>query len=207
MILGYSRMRYIEFITNMSTETLIKCHINAFKYFKGYSEEILYDNMKQVVIKRLLNSKDRTLNPLFEDFSGFYGFKPLLCRPYRAQTKGKIERTVRYVKDNFLTGIKFKNLADLNNQAHMWYEKVNNKVHGTTGKVPYERLKEENLNKISKEYILTQKENRKVEKDCLFSFKGNKYSIPSEYIGKEVTVITKNYLLEISLSSEIEWNK
>ena len=45
MILGYSRMRYIEFVTDMSTNTLIRCHQNAFRYFGGYPEEILYDNM------------------------------------------------------------------------------------------------------------------------------------------------------------------
>ena len=60
MILGYSRMRYIEFVTDMSTQTLIKCHLNAFDYFGGYPEEILYDNMKQVVVKRLLKQKDST---------------------------------------------------------------------------------------------------------------------------------------------------
>ena len=93
MILGYSRMRYIEFVTDMSTNTLIRCHQNAFGYFGGYPEEIVYDNMKQVVIKRLLKREDSTLNRQFEDFAGFYGFKLILCRPYRGQTKGKAERT------------------------------------------------------------------------------------------------------------------
>ena len=106
MILGYSRMRYIEFVTDMSTNTLILCHQNAFRYFGGYPEEILYDNMKQVVIKRLLKQEDSTLNRQFEDFAGFYGFKPILCRPYRGQTKGKVERTVQFVRDNFMVGIK-----------------------------------------------------------------------------------------------------
>ena len=89
MILGYSRMRYIEFVTDMSTNTLIRCHQNAFRYFGGYPEEILYDNMKQVVIKRLLKQEDSTLNRQFEDFAGFYGFKPILCRPYRGQTNSE----------------------------------------------------------------------------------------------------------------------
>ena len=89
LVLGYSRMRYIEFVTDMSTNTLIRCHQNAFRYFGGYPEEILYDNMKQVVVKRLLKQEDSTLNRQFEDFAGFYGFKPILCRPYRGQTKGK----------------------------------------------------------------------------------------------------------------------
>ena len=60
MILGFSRMRYIEFVTDMRTNTLIRCYQNAFRYFSGYSEEILYDNMKQVVIKRLLKQEVHT---------------------------------------------------------------------------------------------------------------------------------------------------
>jgi len=60
MVLGYSRMSYIELVTDMSKNALIRCHQNAFRYFEGYPEEMLYDNMKQVVIKRLLKqpSKD-----------------------------------------------------------------------------------------------------------------------------------------------------
>ena len=74
LVLGYSRMRYIEFVTDMSTNVLIRCHQNAFRYFGGYPEESLYDNMKQVVVKRLLKQEDSTLNRQFEDFAGFYGF-------------------------------------------------------------------------------------------------------------------------------------
>ena len=61
--IGYSRMRYIEFVTDMSTNTLIRCHQNAFRYFGGYPEEILYDNMKQVVVKRLLKQEDSYPKP------------------------------------------------------------------------------------------------------------------------------------------------
>lgn len=83
LVLGYSRMRYIEFVTDMSTNTLIRCHANAFRYFGGYPEEILYDNMKQVVIKRLLKQEDSTLNRQFEDFAGF---KPVLYSAPRFAT-------------------------------------------------------------------------------------------------------------------------
>ena len=140
MILGYSQTRYIEFVTDMTTNTLIRCHQNAFRYFGGYPEEILYDNMKQVVIKRLLKQEDSTLNRQFEDFAGFYGYKPILCRPYRGQTKGKVERTVQFVRDNFMIGIKYSSLADLNGQALAWCNKVNAKVHATTNEIPFERL-------------------------------------------------------------------
>lgn len=202
MILGYSRMRYIEFVTDMSTDTLIRCHINAFRYFNGYPEEIVYDNMKQVVIKRLMKQEESTLNRQFEDFAGFYGFKPILCRPYRGQTKGKIERTVRYVRENFMIGIKYNNLDDLNGQALAWCNKVNSKEHGTTGKIPFEQLKQEKLNPLIREYILDKINLRRVQKDCLISYSGNQYSVPSEYAGRDVAVVALGNTLAIYLEGK-----
>ena len=195
MILGYSRMRYIEFVTDMSTNTLIRCHQNAFRYFHGYPEEILYDNMKQVVIKRLLKQEDSTLNRQFEDFAGFYGFKPILCRPYRGQTKGKVERTVAFVRDNFMVGIKYNSLDDLNGQAVAWCNKVNGKEHATTGEIPFERLKKESLSPLSREYIIDKINLRRVQKDCLISYAGNQYSVPAEYVGKDVAVVALDNML------------
>lgn len=195
MVLGYSRMRYIEFVTDMSTTTLIKCHINAFRYFGGYPEEILYDNMKQVVVKRMLKQSESELNKQFEDFAGFYGFKPILCRPYRGQTKGKVERTVRYVRENFMVGIRYHSLADLNSQAHAWCNKINARIHGTTNERPIDRLPEEKLLPLKREYIIDRINLRRVEKDCLISYAGNKYSVPAEYVGRDVTVIVLDHML------------
>ncbi|MCL2298782.1 MAG: IS21 family transposase [Firmicutes bacterium] len=197
LILGYSRMRYIEFVTDMSTNTMIRCHANAFHYFGGYPEEMLYDNMKQVVIKRLLKQEDSTLNRQFEDFAGFYGFKPVLCRPYRGQTKGKVERTVQFVRDNFMVGIKYDSLDDLNGQALAWCNKVNGKIHATTGEIPFERLKKEGLNPLKREYIIDKINLRRVYKDCLISYAGNQYSVPSEYVGKDVAVIGLDNMLAV----------
>lgn len=197
MILGYSRMRYIEFVTDMSTDTLIRCHVNAFRYMGGYPEEILYDNMKQVVIKRLMKQEESTLNRQFEDFAGFYGFKPVLCRPYRGQTKGKIERTVRYARDNFMVGIKYSSLDDLNGQALAWCSKVNAKEHGTTGDIPFERMKKERLNPLIREYIIDKINLRRVQKDCLISYGGNQYSVPAEYTGRDVAVVALGNTLAV----------
>lgn len=194
MVLGYSGMRYIEFVTDMSTTTLIKCHINAFRYFDGYPEEILYDNMKQVVVKRMLKQSESKLNKQFEDFAGFYGFKPILCRPYRGQTKGKAERTVRYVRENFMVGIRYHSLADLNSQAHAWCNKINARIHGTTNERPIDRLPEESLLPLRREYIVDKINLRRVEKDCLISYAGNKYSVPAEYVGRDVTVIVLDHM-------------
>ncbi len=153
MILGYSRIRYSEFVTDMTTNTLIRCHQNAFRYMGGYPEEILYDNMKQVVVKRLMKQEDSKLNSQFEDFAGFYGFKPVLCRPYRGQTKGKVERIVAFVRDNFMTGIQYKSLEDLNGQAIAWCNKVNSRAHGTTGADTPLKNKKANASAINTEVI------------------------------------------------------
>jgi len=182
-------------VTDMTTNTMIRCHANAFRYFGGYPEEILYDNMKQVVIKRLLKQEDSTLNRQFEDFAGFYGFKPVLCRPYRGQTKGKVERTVQFVRNNFMVGIKYGSLYDLNGQALAWCNKVNGKIHATTGEVPFERLKKESLNPLTREYIIDKINLRRVQKDCLISYAGNQYSVPSEYVGKDVAVVALDNML------------
>ncbi len=195
MVLGYSRARYIEFVTDMSTNTLIRCHINAFRYFGGYPEELLYDNMKQVVIKRLIKQSDSEMNKQFEDFAGFYGFKPVLCRPYRGQTKGKVERTVAFVRDNFMVGIKYDSLEGLNGQALKWCNKVNGNVHATTGEKPFDWLHKERLSPLKREYIIDKINLRRVEKDCLISYAQNKYSVPSEYVGRDVAVIVLDNML------------
>lgn len=202
MILGYSRNRYIEFVTDMSTETLIRCHINAFRFFGGYPKEILYDNMKQVVIKRLLKQSESEMNPKFVDFAGFYGFRPVLCRPYRGQTKGKVERTVRYVRENFMIGIRYTSLDDLNGQALAWCRKINSRVHGTTGRIPVQQLSEECLQPMLREYIIDRMNVRKVGKDCLISYAGNKYSVPAEYIGTDVTVLVLENMISIYHNGE-----
>lgn len=192
MILGYSRMKYIEFTLQADTATFIQCHLNAFKYFAGYTKEILYDNTKNVVIKRAIKASDSTFNDLFEDFFMYYGFTPRLCRTYRAQTKGKVENSIKYAKGNFILGREFKSLDDANNQRWSWLDKVNSKVHGTTHVIPSERLKEENLQSIDdkQEYIVCQTFTRKVARDCFISFQANKYSVPYMYAGREAIVKT-----------------
>ncbi|MGC8630765.1 MAG: IS21 family transposase, partial [Thermoplasmata archaeon] len=112
MILGYSRKRYVEFTTNISTANLIKMHLNAFQYFGGYTDTILYDNMKQIVIDRKINAPESTFNKEFLDFAEYYSIVIRLCWPYRPQTKGKIENTIKYVRNNFFKGREFTSIAD-----------------------------------------------------------------------------------------------
>lgn len=203
MILGYSRMRYVEFVNAMKEEVFLKCHINAFHYFGGYTDEILYDNMKQVVLKRFVG-KPHKLNPAFEDFAGYYGFKPILARPYRPETKGKIERTVGYVKQDFLPGEPM-NITILSNNIKNWLTEVNSRIHTTTNEIPYERLKRENLNTINnrRDYEYEIIEKRKVSKDCFVSYQGTKYSIYPKYVKKEVNIKRVNDVINFYYKNDL----
>ena len=84
---------------------------------------------------------------------------------------------------------------DLNGQALAWCNKVNGKVHATTSEIPFERLKKEDLNPLSREYIIDKINLRRVQKDCLISYAGNQYSVPAEYIGKDVAAAALDSML------------
>ncbi len=205
IILGYSRMRYVEFTIDISTENTIKMHLNAFIYFGGYTDTILYDNMKQVVLDRKLKASESEFNKGFMDLMNYYGITTRLCWPYRPQTKGKIENTIKFVKGNFFNGRMFESLSDINAQASQWMEKVNSQIHGTTGKIPREMLKDENLNPTNTipEYIPHVSVTRKVSRECYVWYKGNRYSFPWKYAGRESTVVEKNGKICITVDSEI----
>ena len=169
MVLGYSRMLCVEFVTDISTESLIACHHKAFAYFGGYTKRILYDNMKQVRLSR------DEWNPLFQDFLGHYGIIAETHRPYRARTKGKVERAVLYLRDGFLKGREFENLADLQQQGFQWQEAVaNRRIHATTKEKPCELFKNEQLIPLGQvpEYHLVAKASREGFGRRLHSLRG-----------------------------------
>lgn len=152
-VLGYSRALFVHLTDSMCYETLEHCHRLAFDYFQGIPQEIWYDNMKTVVIERdAYGEGQHKLKNSFYQFSKSMGFIPKLCRPYRPQTKGKVERMVRYVRDNFyrplMTQFKASDLTlDLdtaNQKLRHWLDQVaNQRLHDTIKQRPAQRLKEE----------------------------------------------------------------
>lgn len=129
------------------------------------------------------------VNPQFLDLAGYYGFEVDACAPYRAQTKGKIERLVGFVKDNFYLGREFTSLEDMNHKARLWCDEVNSRVHGTTGKVPFEELEKEGLvSTAGRDYDTSRISARIVARDCFMSYEGNRYEAPYRLVGKAVVV-------------------
>lgn len=129
-VLCYSRSIYVEFTTDEKLATLISCHERAFRWFGGLTEEILYDNPRTIVLDR--GTERARINPRFHDFCRYYGFRPRLCRPYRARTKGKVESGVKYVKRSFLPGQVFSSMDHANEQVQEWIRRVaDQRLHGT----------------------------------------------------------------------------
>jgi hypothetical protein len=204
MVLGYSRMRYAEFTLRIDVYTLIQCHINAFGYFGGYPQELLYDNITQIVKKRAPKSSDSTWNSHFQDFFEHYGFIPRLCRPYRPQTKGKIERTVGFVKKDFFMGGRFTSFTDLNSQLQKWLSRVNSIPNGTTHEIPIERFRREGLQEIGNapSYHNRRDESRKISRDSFVSYLGNLYSVPYRYAGMTARLQISDLTFKIIVGSD-----
>ena len=115
---------------------------SAFTRFGGVPSELLFDQMRAVVLSDgRVGGGELVLNGEFLRFAAHWGFHPRACRPYRAKTKGKVERPIRYIRDSFFYGRAFASDEDLNAQASRWVEKTANvRQHGTTGERPTERF-------------------------------------------------------------------
>ena len=197
MILGYSRVKYVEFASRCDLNSLQRCIVNAFSYFGGVPKEVLTDNMRTVVVghqagKAIWNTK-------FEDFAADIGFIPKVCRIRTPQTKGKVERLVHYVKNNFLPGRTFEDLSDLNRQALNWCKSADEKLHGTTCKIPLQELTAEGLQPLPPQMVVDKYrwESRIVTRDGMISFDGVRYGVPWQYSGREVQVRLCSGCIEI----------
>jgi transposase len=185
IVLGFSRYMYIEFTTSMKLSELIGCHLRAFAFFGGWPETLLFDNMKQVKLA------PGQWNPLFMDFASHYGIAVKTHRVRRPRTKGKVERMVDYVKDNFLNGRSFVDVDDLNAQGLAWLAQVANvRIHATTQMRPIDLLGEEKLTEIGRvaPYRITEKAARKVDSSGFVRWCGSRYSVPPSHTGKLVLI-------------------
>jgi len=130
MVLGFSRAMYVEFVERCTLESFMDCHLRAFRYLGGVPAEILYDNMKHVVIGRE-NGKP-VFNVEFLHFSKHYDFTPRLCPPYSPWVKGKVERPMDYLRESFWRGYAYRALSQANDDVGTWLaETAHRRIHGT----------------------------------------------------------------------------
>jgi len=206
MTLGYSRALFCDIATDQKLPAFLRMHEAAFDYLGGVPTQVLYDNTKTVVLKALTEGVDgrgeTKLNPAFADFARYWGFAPKLCRPYRSQTKGKVESGVGYLRKNFLCGREAADLTDLRHQMRLWLAEVANvRVHGTTHRVVREAWEEEKptlqplVNRRA--YPLVVECVRRVTRDAFVCWESNRYSVPWQNAGKQVLVREVGAVVEI----------
>ncbi len=198
MVLGYSRLKFIMLTSDRSQETLFNCMINAFKFFGGVPKEILFDNMKTVVDHSKSSFSKTVFNQKFEYFAKDIGFLPIACRPYRPQTKGKVEALAKLMDRLKVYNEEFDTWGDLEIIIKNFMDDINHEVSQGSGYIPCELFEKE------KEYLLPlpgmdiltsyfsrqEEKTYAVNKESMIKYKGRKYSVPTRYIGERMTVTT-----------------
>jgi transposase len=212
MTLGYSRAMFCDIALNQKLPAFVRMHEAAFAYLGGVPREILYDNTKTVILKTLTEGVDGRgevkLNPAFADFARYWGFTIRLCRPYRPQTKGKVENGIGYVRKNFLCGRDAHGLQDLSGQMRVWTGDVANvRLHGSTHRLVSEAWAEEKPHLAPtanrRAYPLVVETLRRVTRDAYVCYHNSRYSVPWQSAGKEVLVREIGAQIEIVRDNQV----
>ena len=189
---------FIEFFPNARQESLFIGIIHAFGKL-GIPHRVLTDNMKSVVI-----SRDSNGSPIWQnDYAAFMktiGFETSLCKPRHPFTKGAVERTVGFVKSNFLAGRTFTNLTRLNEEAALWCDRNNSEYHRSHDGIPGERHSAE-CAKATGALALTADVRRylcplrRISFDGFVSFEGRRFGVPYWYQGQDCRVLRQGHEL------------
>ena len=190
-------MRFVTFVKRCDTPTMIRCLMEAFEYFGGLPRAALTDRMKSVILE--MDGKTPKWNPLFADFMACIGVAARVCKSYTPQTKGKVERSVGVIKSGFWPGVRFSDIDHLNDQARLWCDRLNQKVHRTTLKIPMDLWVEENLSPLPNDFAWQRfgTEERKVSWDGFISYDGVQYGLPSQAAVAGSVVLVREHNREL----------
>lgn len=199
LLLGYSRAMYVEFVRCCTLEAFMDCHVHAFHYLQGSPLEILYDNMKNVVLAR--SPGKAVFNMEFSHLAHHYVFQPRVAPPYSPWVKGKVERPMDFIRERFWRGYSYTSVERTNEDILSWLnETANSRIHGTHRQPVQERWQQE-INYLGKlpprDYDTSIKAFRRVYKDCQLSYDGNRYQVPHRAVGKKVMLKIKHNLVRI----------
>jgi len=201
LVLGHSRMLWGRFVPQQDLQTLLRCHAAAFEVLGGVPAEILYDRMRTVFMREDPDAGHIVYNRTLVEFARHYGYLPKACQPYRAKTKGKVERPFRYIREDFFLARSFQNLGDLNDQLRQWLDGVANpRTHATTRRVVSEHFAEErpSLQPLpAGPFQAVLRLERRITRDGMVSVDGNLYSVPDTTRRRPVEVHSTAHELRI----------
>ena len=190
LVLSYSRKAYSQAVLRQDTETFLRCIENAFRHFNGATLTVNLDNLKAAVLKA--DWADPQLNPKLLDFARHYGTTILPCLPRVPEHKGKVESSVKYVKQNALAGRKFHSLAEVSQFLAHWEKTVADlRIHGTTKRQVAEQFGLEKAALLplpDSIFVCFQEGPRTVHRDGHVEVGKAFYHVPVEYLRHEVWV-------------------
>ena len=209
IVLGNSRYKYIELTFNQNQQTLFRCMVNAFRYFGGTTKEILFDNMKTIVDQVKSNFSDVVINNKAMQFSKDAGFKIVTCRPYRPRTKGKVETLAKIMNRLKAYDYEFNDIGELEQVVRtLNYELNYEEKSQATNEIPKILFEKEKEYLIPVNYELldsycTPQKQYKVSNESMITYHGIKYSVPIQYVGKQLTVIDSDNVIYIYYNSNL----
>ncbi len=186
MILSSSRVKDIVFSLTVDGDAIYEAIQDLFSSFGGVTQELLIDNPKALVIENQKGSPPK-FNIDALRMATHLGTELNACNPYRARTKGKVEKPFQYIEEQFIKGNSFTSMDELNAKGKAFMKEWCKVMHTTTRRIPEEAFREEKeylLPLPAKHFMRVQPEERKVSLDSFISVKGNKYSVPVAYAGK-----------------------
>jgi transposase len=200
IILSHSRKGYSEAVWRQTTESFIRCLENAFRYFGGVPKTLVIDNLRAAVTRA--DWYDPELNPKVEEFCRHYGTVILPTRPAMPHHKGKVESGINYGQENALKGRRFESLGAENLFLSDWETGVaDTRIHGTTrqqvGKVFQQVERSQLLPLPVSLFPVFEEAPRSVHRDGYIELQRAYYSVPPEYVGRQVWVRWESRLIRV----------
>jgi transposase len=192
MVLAYSRLRFLRFGLRAAMPSFLRGHVESFRFFNSVPRVILYDNLKSAVLER--EGDAVRFHPTLLALAGHYRFEPRACAPYRPNEKGRVERAIQDVRDNFFAARDFASVADLNAQAHAWCLEISRerRVPDQKDKTVAEAFFEDKAAMIplaEDEFPVEERVEVRVGKTPYVRFDRNDYSVPHTHVQRSLTVV------------------
>jgi len=199
-VLSHSRKGYSEAVWRQTSESFIRCLENAFRHFGGVTTTVVIDNLKAGVIQA--DWFDPEINPKLEEFARHYGTVILPTKPAMPRHKGKVEAGVKYAQNNAVKGRSFESLAAQNSFLSDWEKHVaDTRIHGTTRQQVsklFEAVERPALQPLPTGlFPVFEEALRTVHRDGYVEFKRAYYSVPPEYVARQVWVRQETRLLRV----------
>lgn len=192
IVLSYSRLRFLRFSLRAAMPSFLRGHVEAFGFFGGVPRVLLYDNLKSAVLER--EGDAVRFHPTLLGLAGHYRFEPRACAPYRPNEKGRVERAIRDVRDNFFAAREFRSIDDLNEQARAFCLEIARErrvpdARELTVEAAFEEEKSKLIALAADDFPVEERASVHAGKTPYVRFDKNDYSVPHTHVRRDLIVV------------------